>query len=190
MIENPLPAAPGVTSLATLDLFALGRRAAELRDRHTARRGSFVRRRQLVAAGEWRGPRDAAEAFVDEADLPALGGLAAAREAGAGLIVGGRDAELARAAAVAGLRVLWRLPFSNGEPDGERLDRLAALEPLAPSLWALLPTPVGEPYGLDALRMFALGRLALPDVPHLAADVAALGPRRAPMGLGVGADEL
>lgn len=190
MIEDPLPAAPGVTSLAALDLFALGRRAAALRDARSARRGAFVRRRQLVAPGEWRGPRDAAEAFADEADLPGLGGLAGAGRASLGLIVGGRNAELARAAAAAGLRVLWRLPFSNGEPDGERLDRLGALEPLSASLWGLLPTPVGEPYGLDALRMFALARLALPDVPHLAADVAALGPRLAQMAFGFGADEL
>ena len=82
------------------------------------------------------------------------------------------------------------LPFENGELDGTRLDRLAALEPLSPSLGALLPTPVGEPYGLDALRFFALARLALPAVPRLFADVTTLGPRLAQMAFGFGADEL
>lgn len=189
MIEDPLPTA-SAASLAALDLFVLGRRAAELRDTRTSPRGAFVRRRQLVAPGEWRGPRDAAEAFADEADLPALGALAGVRDAGVGAIVAGRDPELARAAAAAGLRVIWRLPFENGELDGTRLDRLAALEPLSPSLGALLPTPVGEPYGLDALRFFALARLALPAVPRLFADVTTLGPRLAQMAFGFGADEL
>jgi hypothetical protein len=190
MIEDPLPATPAAASLATLDLFVLGRRAAELRDARTSRRGAFVRRRQLVAPGEWRGPRDAAEAFADATDLPALGGLPAVREAGVGSIVAGRDPELARAAVAVGLHVVWRLPFENGELDGARLDRLAALEPLASSLAAVLPTPVGEPYGLDALRFFALVRLALPAVPHLLADVTTLGPRLAQMAFGFGADEL
>jgi hypothetical protein len=192
MIEDPPAAAPAPApaSLAALDLFVLGRKAAALRDGRSSRRGAFVRRRQLVAPGEWRGPRDAAEAFVDEADLAALGGLAAAREAGARLVVAGRDLEVARAAAAAGLRVLWRLPFESGELDAARLDRLAAVEPVAAALAGLLPTPVGEPYGLDALRFFALARLALPAVPHLLADVATLGPRLAQMAFGFGADEL
>jgi hypothetical protein len=190
MIEGPLPAAPAAASLAALDLFVLGRRAADLRDGRGARRGAFVRRRQLVAPGEWRGPRDAAEAFVEETDLGALGGLGAAREAGARLLVAGRDPELARAAAAAGLRVVWRLPFGSGERDAARLDRLAAVEPFAASLAGVLPAPVGEPYGLDALRFFALARLALPAVPHLLADVTTLGPRLAQMAFGFGADEL
>jgi aminodeoxyfutalosine synthase len=53
-----------------------------------------------------------------------------------------------------------------------------------------MPAPVGEPFGLDTLRCFALCRLALPHVPHLLADVATLGPRLAQMAFGFGADEL
>jgi len=50
--------------------------------------------------------------------------------------------------------------------------------------------PVGEPFGLDTLRCFALCRLALPEVAHLLADVNTLGPRLAQMAFGFGADEL
>ena len=49
------------------------------------------------------------------------------------------------------------------------------------AVWGVMPTPVGEPYGLDTLRFFALCRLALPRVAHLLADVGALGPRLAQM---------
>jgi aminodeoxyfutalosine synthase len=53
-----------------------------------------------------------------------------------------------------------------------------------------MPAPVGEPYGLDTLRLFALCRLAAPRVPHVWADVSALGPRLAQMAFGFGADRL
>jgi 2-iminoacetate synthase ThiH len=49
---------------------------------------------------------------------------------------------------------------------------------------------VGEPYGLDTVRFTALCRLELPAVPHVIADVEALGPRLAQMCFGFGADEL
>ena len=81
-------------------------------------------------------------------------------------------------------------PFKHGESDAERLDRLAAIAATAPPPWGVMPAPVGEPFGLDTLRCFALCRLALPQVPHLLADVAALGPRLAQMAFGFGADEL
>ena len=71
---------------------------------------------------------------------------------------------------------------------GERLVRLAALAET--TLWGVMPAPVGEPYGLDTVRCFALCRLALPAVAHVVADVAALGPRLAQMAFGFGADEL
>ncbi len=176
-------------NLEALDLFALGRQAAALRDARLGRRGSFVRTKQLLSGGRWRGPRDAAEATVEEVDLTAVGGIAAARAAGAGLLIGGQDLASARAAA-AGLRVLWRLPYRDGETDGERLARLSALGDGAPDLWGIMPAPVGEPYGLDTLRFFALCRLALPQAQHLLADVTALGPRLAQMAFGFGADEL
>jgi hypothetical protein len=81
-------------------------------------------------------------------------------------------------------------PFKHGESDGERLERLAALSRVTPAPWGVMPAPVGEPFGLDTLRCFALCRLALPGVPHVLADVSALGPRLAQMAFGFGADEI
>jgi hypothetical protein len=180
-------------TLKALDLFALGRQASALRDERLGRRGAFVRTKQLLSTGAWRGPRDAAEAYVEEADLAAVGGIAAARAAGVGLLVGAQDLASARAAAAAGLRVLWRVAFRDGETDGQRLARLGTLAEIASdgsTLWGVMPATVGEPYGLDTLRFFALCRLALPQAPHLVADVTALGPRLAQMAFGFGADEL
>jgi hypothetical protein len=183
------PASP--ESLATLDLFALGRQAGAARDGRLGRRGSFVRARQLLASGGWRGPRDAAESTVDEADLAAVGGLSAVRTAGIDLFVSSAaDSPNVRAAAEAGLRVLLRIPYRVGEDDGERLARLATIDGAPFEIWGVMPAPVGEPYGLDTLRLFALCRLALPRVAHLLADVGALGPRLAQMAFGFGADEL
>jgi hypothetical protein len=182
---EPLP-----ESLGGLDLFALGRQASAARDALLGRRGSFVRARQLLATGAWRGPRDAAEAFIEEADFDPAGGWAAVRAAGVGLFVAAADSPHARAAAQAGLRVLLRMPYRAGEDERARLERLAALTELPFATWGVMPTPVGEPYGLDTLRLFALCRLALPPVAHLLADVGALGPRLAQMAFGFGADEL
>jgi hypothetical protein len=170
------------------DLFTLGRQASAARDARLGRRGSFVRARQILASGGWRGPRDAAESYVEEADLGGVGGLEAVRAAGIDLFVGGADA--AQAAAAAGMRVLLRLPYRLGESDGERLGRLAAIDAAAFPVWGVMPAPIGEPYGLDTLRLFALCRLSLPKVPHLLADVGALGPRLAQMAFGFGADEI
>ncbi|HZL17971.1 MAG TPA: hypothetical protein VFG23_09525 [Polyangia bacterium] len=177
-------------SIGGLDLFALGRRASAARDARVGRRGSFVRARQLLATGAWRGPRDAAEAFIEETDFDLTGGWAAVRSAGVGLFVAATDSPHARAAAQAGLRVLLRLPYRAGEDEPARLERLAALAELPFATWGVMPAPVGEAYGLDTLRLFALCRLALPRVAHLLADVGALGPRLAQMAFGFGADEL
>ena len=184
---------PRAAALDAQDLFALGRQASAARDAHLGRRGSFVRSRQLLAGGDWRGPRDAAESTVDEADLGAIGGLDGARAAGIDLLVGGPEGAASPAAAQAadkGLRLLLRFPYRLGESDGERLGRLALIAAAAFPVWGLMPTPVGESYGLDTLRLYALCRLALPNVPHLLADVGALGPRLAQMAFGFGADEL
>lgn len=182
---HPRDAAP--SNLGSLDLHVLGRRAAEVRDARLGRRAAFVRTRQLGPGGDWRGPRDAALAFIEELDVEAAGGFAAVRAAGVELVVAGRDARAAEAAADAGLSVLWRLPFANGESDAERLTRLAQLPA---RLAGLMPAPVGEAYGLDTLRLFALCRLAAPQIPHLWADVTTLGPRLAQMTFGFGADRL
>ena len=189
-VEGDASASQDTRSLADLDLFALGRRASAARDAQLGRRGSFVRTRQLLAGGTWRGPRDAAESTVDEADLEAIGGLDAARKAGVGLLIAPRLSPVARAAADAGLRVVLRVPFKLGEPDAARLERLAEIDGAPFAIWGALPAPAGEPYGLDTLRLFGQCRLALTRVPHLLADVGALGPRLAQMAFGFGADEL
>src|SRR6476660_5372881 len=93
------------------DLFALGQRASAARDAALGPRATFVRARQLLATGAWRGPRDAAESYVEESDLPALGGWAAARAAGVTMLVGGRNPEVHRVAIEDGARALWRIPF-------------------------------------------------------------------------------
>ena len=86
--------------------------------------------------------------------------------------------------------VIVPFPFQLGETDAERLARLAAIAAAQPAPWGIMPAPVGEPFGLDTLRCFALCRLALPRVAHVLADVTTLGPRLAQMAFGFGADEL
>jgi 2-iminoacetate synthase ThiH len=130
-------------------------------------------------------PADAAPAALAALDLFVLGRQAcAARDARwdrRGFFVRARHLD------IDGI-VLF--PFKHGESDAERLERLAELSRVAPTPWGIMPAPIGEPFGLDTLRCFALCRLALPGVPHLLADVSALGPRLAQMVFGFGADEL
>lgn len=176
---------------ASIDLYALGRQAAAAVRSHNGGRGVFARSRQLLSTGVWKGPRDAAESFVEEDDLPALGGLAAATETGARTLVA-TTADGARAAQAAGLRILWRLPYAAGESTAirqERLDEVAALIADGIAVDGIIPTPTGEPLGLDTLGIMAACRLALA-VPHVVADFARLGHRLGQMSLGFGADEL
>ena len=138
-----------------------------------------------ASATEDSRPAIAAPEALAAMDLFALGRMAAAA----------RDAQwngrgfFARARAAEGDGIV-RFPFKNGESDAERLERLAAIASATPPPWGIIPAPVGEPFGLDTLRCFALCRLALPRVAHLLADVTALGPRLAQMAFGFGADEL
>ena len=188
---NSATSAPAVP-----DLFDLGRQAAAMRDARWGARASFARSKQLLATGAWRGPRDAAESYVELADLAALGGWAAAAQAAVHLLVGPADAadvSMHRAAAQAGARSIWRVPYRAGESAETRRARIEALrEHLrgGDSPWGVMPSPVGEPEGLDTLCLVATLRLQLPEVPHLLLDVAALGPRLAQMALGFGGDEL
>jgi hypothetical protein len=181
-------------SHATFDLFDLGRRAAAARDTRLGRRAGFVRARQLLSTGAWRGPRDATESYVEVADLSALGGAAVAQQAGATLLVGADALESHRAFRAAGCRSLWRLAFRSGESFLERAGRLEALRVVARqddiALWGVMPTPEGEAEGLDTLRLVATLRLEFPQIAHVVLDVAALGPRLAQMALGFGGDEL
>jgi hypothetical protein len=182
--------APGAEATPP-DLFALGQRAArEARTRHEGR-GVFARSRQLLASGAWKGPRDAAESYVEESDLVELGGLEKARETGARTLVAS-SVNGARAAAAAGMRVIMRLPYRAGEPDSARILRISAISGLVAdgvAVDGILPTPEREPMGLDTIRLYATCRLET-TVPHLLADFERLGHRLAQMSLGFGADEL
>jgi hypothetical protein len=205
---DPASGAPGAAgdplleSPATLDVFALGRRAAAARDARWGATASFVRAREWVARGAapeggttWRGPRDAAESFAELLATPEWTDEDRARAvaAGVGLWLGRPGSALHRALVDAGGRVLYRFPFRAGEPAAERRARLLTLQATVSSglpLWGVMPTPVGEPEGIDTLRVVAALRLELPALPHLVLDVAALGPRLAQMALGFGGDEL
>ena len=174
---------------APADLFILGRQAAARAREATGGRAVFARGRQLLASGAWRGPRDAADAYVEDQDLAALGGLGAALEAGVRTLVA---AEARGLRDLGDLRVLVRLPYRAGEGEAPRLAALEALGALVRGGLAVdgvLPTPEGEPLGLDTLRFVALCRMHLP-VPHVVVDFARLGHRLAQMCLGFGADEL
>ena len=129
-------------------------------------------------------PAAAAPAALAALDLFALGRQAAAardaRSAGRGFFVRTRPPENDG---------ILRFSFKLGETDAERLARLAEIAAATPP-FGVMPAPVGEPFGLDTLRCFALCRLALPRVAHVLADVTTLGPRLAQMAFGFGADEL
>jgi hypothetical protein len=165
------------------DLFALGRQALDAAGRTTGGRGVFARTRQLLPSGTWRGPRDAADSYVEEEDLAALGGIAAAIDAGVKTVL------LGELRSYDGVRLILRLPYRAGESEASREARLAAVAASGVVLDGVLPTPQGEPLGLDTIRFVALCRLRL-SVPHVLADFARLGHRLAQMCLAFGADEL
>lgn len=174
-----------------LDLFASGRAANQVRQGSSGDKGTLCRSRRLLPSGAWQGPKDAADALVEETDLPALGGLQAAIDAGVRLVVASTPGCAAEAAA-SGLRASLRVAYAAGEDHVARSERLAQVSNLLREglrLEAVLPTPVGEPMGVDTLAFFAQCRLALPEVP-IAADFARLGHRLAQMALGFGASAL
>lgn len=187
-------------SLASLDLFSLGRAAtAKSRSLHHGR-GVFMRSKQLLGTGGWRGPRDAALSFVEEEDLAAeggLGGLSGAIDAGIRAVVVASPASTALVAQALQhrLRVLVRWPYAWTDSVEIREKALAALTvSVAPGgplsgIDGIVPTATDEPQGLDTLVLFSRLRLAV-DVPHLCADFVKLGHRLAQMALGFGGDEL
>jgi len=88
---------------------------------------------------------------------------------------------------------LVRVPFTFGEPEEARRERLAAL---AASLGdgkgqrhPIVPTPVGEAQGLDTIQFFATCRVACPSA-HLVVDLELLGHKLGQLCLSFGADAL
>ena len=83
-------------------------------------------------------------------------------------------------------RGLVQIPYTFGEPEEDRRARLASVV-AAPA--SLVPTPVGEPQGLDTIVFFAACRLAFPAA-HVVADLEVLGHKLGQLCLSFGADEL
>lgn len=195
--DPPRPLAPlaGPGDRDGSDLFALGRAASAAARAAHGRAVVYARARQLLGTGAWRGPRDAADAYLEEEDLAALGGLPAVVAAGVRTLICVRAELATEAAAHPELRVLLRVPFRADEPEPERLARLQTISAFSrrgsgrSPIDGVIPTPVGEPLGLDSLRFVALCRLHA-GAPHVILDFARLGHRLAQMCLGFGADEL
>jgi hypothetical protein len=82
-------------------------------------------------------------------------------------------------------RGLVRVPYTFGEPEADRRDRLVALA----ATLEVLPTPVGEAQGLDTLAFFAACRMACPRA-HLVVDLELFGHKLGQLCLSFGADEL
>ncbi len=176
---------------ATPDLFTLGRSALlRVQQLHDGR-GVFARSRQLLNTGAWKGPRDAADSFVEDEDLLALGGISAAQQVGVRTLVVTLD-KLDLALPCEGLRLLCRFPYRHDDDAKRRDARIHSLATFMKSglaLDGLIPTPAGEPQGIDTLMLFARLRTDL-QIPHVIADFTRLGHRLAQMALGFGADEL
>lgn len=176
---------------AAADLFTLGRAAtAVCREMH-GKACLFSRSRRLLNTGTWHGPKDAADAFVEEADVAANGGLPACAAAGVRTLIA-TSCKLAAEAQALKLRCLLRLPFASGELPQERAQRVQdTQQALAQGLKldGVVPSPIGEAFGLDTLLFFAQCRTQL-SVPHVVADFARLGHRLAQMALAFGASEL
>lgn len=173
------------------DLFVLGRAAnAVCRDLHRAA-CVFSRSRRLLSTGAWQGPKDAAETFVEEPDVAANGGLVACVAVGVKTLLATSLTAAAEAQALR-LRCLLRLPYQSQELPLHRAQRIEEVQRALSqglTLHGVLPTPIGEAFGLDTLMFFAQCRTQL-DVPHVVADFARLGHRLAQMALAFGASEL
>lgn len=180
-----------VSQGAAPDLFTLGRLARIERDNRYGATCVFSRSRRLLATGAWHGPKDAADSFIEEADVQANGGLTASVTAGARTLLAS-TLDFAKAGQELGLRVLLRVPYQSGESLVERNLRLASYEYALKQglqLHGVVPTAIGEAFGIDTLLFMAACRTQL-SVPHVVADFARLGHRLAQMSLAFGASEL
>ncbi len=161
-------------SLASeLDIFGPGAQARALAQQAFGGRGYLTAVRRRQPDGSWLGPSDAI-------DL--------------------------------GARGLIEIPYAFGEPEEERRRRLVAVAsrpgprpsgadagktedtaagtPRIPDREpSVMPTPVGEPQGLDTIAFFVACRLALPAA-HLVVDLECLGHKLGQLCLSFGADEL
>ena len=128
-------------------------------------------------------------ASATEDSRPALAALPPEALAALDLFALGRQAAAAREALWNGRGFFVRTRPAEG--DGiVRFPFKAETAAAATPPFGIMPAPVGEPFGLDTVRCFALCRLALPRVAHVLTDVTTLGPRLAQMAFGFGADEL
>ncbi|MDX2019367.1 MAG: hypothetical protein SF187_03935 [Deltaproteobacteria bacterium] len=181
------PAAEG----GAADLFKLGRAASVVYCNLHGKACLFSRSRRLLNTGAWHGPKDAAESFVEEADVAANGGLAACAAAGVRTLIASSLTAAAEAQALQ-MRCLLRLPYQSGELPQDRAERLRQTQQALSqglTLDGVVPSPIGEAFGLDTLLFFAQCRMQL-NVPHVVADFARLGHRLAQMALAFGASEL
>jgi len=174
------------------DLFVVGRLAAAAGRAATNGRGFFACWRRLLPSGLWQGPALAPCAWVEEPDLPALGGLAAARAAGANTLMA-TSLPLVAQASEHGLRALLRLPLppdESSERQNQRLATLADQVRLGLTLDGVVPAPQEASLGLASLLFVARCRLTLAGVPHVLVDLDRVGPKLGQLCLGFGADEL
>jgi hypothetical protein len=160
-----------MTLAAATDIFARGGEALALARAAFGGRGFFTPVRRRLTDGSWLGPEDAVALDT---------------------------------------RNLIQVRFTFGEPEDDRRERLAALAiRLKPEAWSLksppcaganslqaavvvegiVPTPTGEPQGLDTLVFFAACRVACPGA-HLVVDLERFGHKLGQLCLSFGADEI
>lgn len=190
-LDLPVRTIPTVSQGAAPGLFTLGRLATAERNKRHGSSCLFSRSRRLLSTGAWQGPKDAADIFIEEADVEAHGGIAACATIGVRTMLAS-TLYAAKTAHELGLRVLLRAPYQSGESSVDRSDRLASYEAAVKNglpLHGVVPTSIGEAFGIDTLLFMAACRTQL-SVPHVVADFARLGHRLAQMSLAFGASEL
>jgi hypothetical protein len=175
-----------------LDLFDMGRDALAASRAAFAGNAFFVSARRLQPDGSWLGPPEATLAMVEEDELANLGGLSGARKLGANAVLCNLAPALASDAVDLGLRCLARILFAAGESADvrrARLDQLVELVRRVPGIDGILPVPVAEVQGLDALQFFAACRMVCPSI-HLLVDLELYGHKLGQLCLAFGADEI
>jgi hypothetical protein len=189
---KPEPYEPNQANDPKPDLFDMGRDALAAARAAFAGNAFFVSARRLQPDGSWLGPPEATLAMVEEDGLANLGGLSGARKFGANAVLCNLTPALASDAVGLGMRCLVRLPFAAGESTHVRRARLEQLVELVrgvPGIDGVLPVPMGEVQGLDALQFFAACRMACPAM-HVLVDLELYGHKLGQLCLAFGADEI